>query len=70
MFRLPSPVACVRSELITACLLVLDRLSASRMTVKQAYKQAYKLAGMLAGMTADKLHSDQDSGERRCREQW
>lgn len=66
MFRLPSPVASVRSELITACLLVLDRLSASRMTVKQAYK----LAGMLAGVTADKLHSEQDSGERRCRDEW
>ena len=32
-------------------------------------KQAYKLAGMLAGVTADKLHSEQDSGERRCRDQ-
>ncbi|MCY4535428.1 MAG: hypothetical protein OXB91_08695 [Bryobacterales bacterium] len=62
MFRLPSPVVSVRSELITASLLVLDRLSASRMTVKQAYK--------LAGVTADKLHSEQDSGERRCRDQW
>ena len=66
MFRSPAPVVSVRSGQITASLLVLDRLSASRMTVKQAYK----LAGVLAGVKADKLHCDQDSGERRCREQW